>query len=74
MNFLYTADAQRLWVKAGFSPRSNPDVRAQFASEFPMPPNLWTINDFGGWFGLRGIETLVLGLIVIDRGSSTRMH
>jgi sulfate/thiosulfate transport system substrate-binding protein len=47
-NFVYTVDAQRLWAKAGFRP-VQPDVAAEFAGDFPMPPTLWTISDLGGW-------------------------
>jgi sulfate transport system substrate-binding protein len=48
VNFLYAVDAQRLWAKAGFRP-VQPDVAAEFAGDFPMPPTLWTIGDLGGW-------------------------
>jgi sulfate/thiosulfate-binding protein len=48
VRFLYTIDAQRLWAKAGFRP-VQPDVAAEFAGDFPVPPKLWTIADLGGW-------------------------
>ncbi|MGX9790524.1 extracellular solute-binding protein [Mycobacterium sp. MMS18-G62] len=48
VNFLYTAEAQRLWARAGFRP-VQPEVAAEFAADFPTPPALWTIGDLGGW-------------------------
>lgn len=47
-NFQYTADAQRLWARAGFRP-VDPEVAAEFASGLPAPEKLWTIADLGGW-------------------------
>jgi sulfate/thiosulfate-binding protein len=48
VRFLYTSEAQRLWARAGFRP-VQPDVAAEFADDFPVPPTLWTIADLGGW-------------------------
>jgi sulfate/thiosulfate-binding protein len=47
-DYLYTPEAQRLWARAGFRP-ADPTVAAQFASQFPVPEKLWTIDDLGGW-------------------------
>ncbi|PTR32025.1 sulfate transport system substrate-binding protein [Rhodococcus sp. OK519] len=47
-DYLYTADAQRLWAEAGFRP-VDPAVAAEFAADFPQPQKLWTIADLGGW-------------------------
>jgi sulfate/thiosulfate transport system substrate-binding protein len=47
-NYLYTADAQQVWARAGFRP-VNPAVAAQFRDQFPAPVKLWTIADLGGW-------------------------
>jgi sulfate transport system substrate-binding protein len=47
-DFIYTKQAQTLLAQAGF--RSvDPSVAAEFASSFPMPAKLWTIDDLGGW-------------------------
>ncbi|AUM18964.1 MULTISPECIES: sulfate ABC transporter substrate-binding protein [Rhodococcus] len=47
-DFLYTPQAQRLWVEAGFRP-VDPAVAEEFAADFPQPAKLWTIADLGGW-------------------------
>ncbi|MBM4485273.1 sulfate ABC transporter substrate-binding protein [Prescottella sp. D32] len=47
-DYLYTADAQRLWAEAGFRP-VDPAVAQEFAADFPQPQKLWTIADLGGW-------------------------
>jgi len=47
-DYLYTADAQRLWAEAGFRP-VDPAVAKEFAADFPEPQKLWTIADLGGW-------------------------
>jgi ABC-type sulfate transport system substrate-binding protein len=47
-NFLFTPDGQKLWAQAGFRP-VDPAVAADFASDFPAPEKLWTIDDLGGW-------------------------
>ncbi|WP_264066504.1 extracellular solute-binding protein [Mycolicibacterium komossense] len=47
-DFLYTADAQRLWARAGFRP-TDPAVVAEFAGQYPAPEKLWTVADLGGW-------------------------
>jgi sulfate transport system substrate-binding protein len=47
-DFLFTPEAQRLWAEAGFRP-VDPTVAKEFASSFPQPQKLWTIDDLGGW-------------------------
>ena len=47
-DYLYTADGQRLWAEAGFRP-VDANVAKEFASKFPEPAKLWTIDDLGGW-------------------------
>jgi sulfate transport system substrate-binding protein len=48
VDFLYTPEAQRGWAKAGFRPVDE-SVLKEFASDFPTPKKLWTIDDLGGW-------------------------
>jgi sulfate/thiosulfate-binding protein len=48
VDFLYTPEAQRGWAKAGFRPVDD-SILKQFASDFPTPKKLWTIDDLGGW-------------------------
>lgn len=47
-NFLYTPAGQRIWADAGFRP-VDPEVAAEYAHRFPMPRQLWSITDLGGW-------------------------
>src|SRR3954462_3630724 len=48
VNFLYTPEGQRAWAQAGFRPVDE-SVKQEFASDFPDPKKLWTIDDLGGW-------------------------
>ena len=48
VDFLYTPEGQKAWAEAGFRP-VDPTVAEQFASDFPEPKKLWTIDDLGGW-------------------------
>jgi sulfate/thiosulfate transport system substrate-binding protein len=48
VDFLYTAEGQKAWAEAGFRP-VDPTVAQEFASDFPEPKKLWTIDDLGGW-------------------------
>ncbi|GAA1992371.1 sulfate ABC transporter substrate-binding protein [Terrabacter lapilli] len=52
-DFLYTPEAQKLLAEAGFRP-VDPTVAASFASKFPAPQKLWTIDDLGGWKSVDG--------------------
>jgi sulfate transport system substrate-binding protein len=47
-DYVYTAPAQTLLAQAGFRP-VDPAVAKEFASSFPTPSKLWTIDDLGGW-------------------------
>ncbi|WP_199254788.1 extracellular solute-binding protein [Mycolicibacterium mengxianglii] len=51
VEYLYTPQAQRLWAEAGFRP-AVPEVAREFATAFPKPQTLWTIDDLGGWDAL----------------------
>jgi sulfate/thiosulfate transport system substrate-binding protein len=48
VSWLLTAAAQTIWAKHGYRPVLA-SVRAAFASKFPTPPQLFTINSLGGW-------------------------
>lgn len=48
VDFLFSDTGQRLWAQQGYRP-SNPDIAAEFAAQSPMPQQLWTIADLGGW-------------------------
>jgi sulfate transport system substrate-binding protein len=52
-DFLFTAQAQKLWAEAGFRP-VDPDVAKDFADDFPQPAKLWTVDDLGGWKTIDG--------------------
>ena len=66
-NFLYTADAQKLWAQAGFRP-VDPAVAADFGTEFPTPQKLWTVADLGGWNAVDPV------LFDKDNGSITKIY
>ena len=48
VDFLYTPEGQKAWAEAGFRPVDQ-SVAQQFASDFPAPKKLYTIDDLGGW-------------------------
>ena len=48
VDFLYTPEGQRAWAEAGFRPVDE-TVAQEFASDFPAPEKLYTIDDLGGW-------------------------
>ncbi len=48
VDFLYTPEGQRAWAEAGFRPVDEA-VAKEFASDFPAPEKLYTIDDLGGW-------------------------
>jgi sulfate/thiosulfate transport system substrate-binding protein len=66
-NFLFTAEGQKLWAQAGFRP-VDPAVAADFASDFPTPQKLWTIDDLGGW------SQVDPALFDKDNGSITKIY
>jgi sulfate transport system substrate-binding protein len=47
-DYLYTKEAQTLLAQAGFRVVDQA-VAKEFASSFPTPTKLWTIDDLGGW-------------------------
>jgi sulfate transport system substrate-binding protein len=47
-DYLYSAAAQTLLAQAGFRPVDEA-VAKEYASSFPAPAKLWTIDDLGGW-------------------------
>jgi sulfate transport system substrate-binding protein len=53
VDYLYTPAAQKLWAEQGFRP-VDATVAAEFASKFPQPQKLWTIQDLGGWKAVDG--------------------
>jgi sulfate transport system substrate-binding protein len=48
VNWLWTTAGQTLWAKSGYRPVL-PSVLSKYASEFPTPPQLFTIASLGGW-------------------------
>jgi sulfate transport system substrate-binding protein len=48
VNWLWTPEAQTIWAKAGYRPVLS-SVLSQFASKFPAPAQLFTIDTLGGW-------------------------
>ncbi len=53
VDYLYTPAGQKLWAEQGFRPVDQA-VAAEFASKFPQPDKLWTIEDLGGWKAVDG--------------------
>ena len=47
-DYLYSDEGQEGFAEGGYRP-VNPDILAQHEEEFPIPKNLFTIEDFGGW-------------------------
>lgn len=66
-NFLYTPEGQKIWAEAGFRP-VDPAVAEDFATDFPTPEQLWTIDDLGGW---NAVDT---ALFDKDNGSITKIY
>jgi sulfate/thiosulfate-binding protein len=48
VDYLRGSDGQRLWARAGYRPVLQ-DVAPEFATTFPVPTGLFTIQDLGGW-------------------------
>jgi sulfate transport system substrate-binding protein len=66
-NFLYTPEGQKIWAQAGFRP-VDPSVAEDFATDFPTPQKLWTIDDLGGW------SAVDPALFDKDNGSITKIY
>ena len=67
VNFLFTAEAQKLWAEAGFRP-VDPGVLADYTDEFPAPQTLWTVDELGGW------EVVEPQLFDEDAGAITKIY
>jgi sulfate transport system substrate-binding protein len=48
VNWLWSPAAQTIWAKMGYRPVLGA-VASRFSSQFPTPPDLFTINTLGGW-------------------------
>jgi sulfate transport system substrate-binding protein len=48
IDYLLTPEGQRLYAEGGYRP-TDEDVFAEYEKEFPVPPGLFTIEEFGGW-------------------------
>ena len=48
LDYLYTDEAQQLWADSGYRPVDE-SVLDENEDEFPTPPDLFTIDDLGGW-------------------------
>ncbi len=48
LNYQWTAAGQTIWAQQGYRPVLD-SVAKKFASKFPTPPQLFTIDDLGGW-------------------------
>ena len=48
VNWLWSPAAQTIWADQGYRPVVQ-SVAAKFASKFPTPPQLFTIDSLGGW-------------------------
>jgi sulfate transport system substrate-binding protein len=48
VNWQWSTAGQTIWAQQGYRPVM-PSVAKQFASKFPTPPQLFTINYLGGW-------------------------
>ncbi|MFG1932308.1 sulfate ABC transporter substrate-binding protein [Mycobacterium sp. NPDC048908] len=66
-NYLFTKEGQKIWAQAGFRP-VDPSVAADFATDFPTPQKLWTIDDLGGW------SAVDPALFDKDNGSITKIY
>ena len=53
LNWQWSAAGQKIWAQQGYRPVM-PSVAEQFASKFPTPPQLFTINYLGGWTKVKG--------------------
>ncbi len=48
LDYQWTAAGQTVWAQQGYRPVLA-SVAKKFASQFPTPPQLFTIDDLGGW-------------------------
>jgi sulfate/thiosulfate transport system substrate-binding protein len=47
-DWLHTDEAQRIWAENGYRPVVE-SIAKEFKDKFPTPPDLFTIEDLGGW-------------------------
>ncbi len=52
VNWLWTSAGQTIWAQQGYRPVLA-SVASQFKSEFPTPPQLFTISYLGGWTSVK---------------------
>ena len=52
MNWQWTSAGQTIWAQQGYRPVLA-SVAKQFASKFPTPPQLFTIDFLGGWTSVK---------------------
>lgn len=48
VNWLWSKQGQTIWAQQGYRPVLS-SVAQRFAARFPTPPQLFTIDDLGGW-------------------------
>jgi sulfate/thiosulfate transport system substrate-binding protein len=48
LKYQWSAAGQKIWAQQGYRP-VDPAVAKQFASQFPQPAQLFTIDSLGGW-------------------------
>ena len=48
LNYQWSTAGQTIWAQQGYRP-VDAAVAKKFASQFPTPPQLFTIDDLGGW-------------------------
>jgi sulfate/thiosulfate transport system substrate-binding protein len=48
VSWLFSSQGQTIFAENGYRP-VDPTVAAKFASKYPTPPTLFTIDDLGGW-------------------------
>ncbi|MEP6650674.1 MAG: sulfate ABC transporter substrate-binding protein [Lapillicoccus sp.] len=66
-DYLYGPEAQKLLAEAGFRVVDTA-VAAEYASRFPAPAKLWTIDDLGGW------KTVDAALFGKDTGTIAQIY
>ncbi|WP_320671520.1 sulfate ABC transporter substrate-binding protein [Patulibacter defluvii] len=67
LDFNFSPEGQKLWAEAGFRPVDE-TVAKEYASKFPAPDKLWTIDDLGGW------KTVDPKLFDPDNGSIAKIY
>jgi sulfate transport system substrate-binding protein len=53
VDWQWSKAGQTIWAQQGYRPVMQ-SVAKQFASKFPTPPQLFTIDDLGGWTKVKG--------------------